>query len=839
MLQQTRYNYSCVSEESDRPGLPRKTELLVTLTVQGKSHKPVTPLKEHGQSLRVTMYKGHMESDEVLTSSSTIEVMAGTSLRLHCVAPDNQHCEGQWVRGNGSIPWSKNDTVVQWSQIKLEDGGRYRCQTKGTCTGKPIAVEIEVIESDRFTWAKIFAAFAVSAMFVLMAHLIYLCYRRGCKPVDTSLTRDRATSRNAVVMRPVTQDTQSDHEVPYADIVISVRGSSHPDLSDTNDHSSKLQRPALYKMSVPFSNTTLRIPRGFGNLLEGLAKEVLRDQPEDIPAFAARYFSELLKAREESGLDPAEWGASLEDSNKDGNDTKTFGNNGNQEAKDLNACNSSDNLNDTEDNKKYELDKKQDEESGEAKHGPAVDISHVGGANVDICAQEVRDSSEVQDQEEVSENADMPRENDTADYIDICRSELDPTPLTSFGGLANVDVCAEEMNPPLTKSELTEDNRDMEDPESHDVQDSPINQFPESFIETSSHVDYDIVKQNEMSDDENTEGPESYGHIEKSEQEVSVITDTFLEDEDKETTEKVYLEESTERTDNLDITENSITSTTEAGQGTKERDETQNSEDLEIAQEYSSTNDIIEDEPSGETTGMKDTYIGFSDETYDSKSEIIDVLDEVIMSSENKAGNNTDEHSTSKTMDTLEEEELLESLTHAPEPDSKHSDTEDVTGNEILNTDVMDTSEKDPITETVNEASDLDSEGRDAEEMDQDDEDNEEEDQTKSMTFDDLSSKHEQWENDDGSNDSELKEVLLSETERKAEVIDECHIEAQELSEQTDHSKTDENQGDQFEDQEDKNYTSNLENPESSEEKQECSQPQEEEDIMDIPLDDP
>lgn len=138
-----------------------------------ESHKPVT-LKEHGefdnsdqmlfdkyvtaiqidffvillgQSLKVKMFKGHMESDEVLTSLSTIEVMAGTSLRLLCVAPDNQHCEGQWVKGNGSIPWSKNDTVVQWSQIKMENGGRYRCQTKGTCTGKPITVEIEVIES--------------------------------------------------------------------------------------------------------------------------------------------------------------------------------------------------------------------------------------------------------------------------------------------------------------------------------------------------------------------------------------------------------------------------------------------------------------------------------------------------------------------------------------------------------------------------------------------------------------------------------------------------------------------------------------------------------------------
>ncbi|XP_043937113.1 sperm surface protein Sp17 [Protopterus annectens] len=66
-------------------------------------------------------------------------------------------------------------------------------------------------------------------------------------------------------------------------------------------------------MSVPFSNTSLRIPHGFGNLLEGLAREVLREQPDDIPLFAARYFSHLLQQREESGIDPAEWGAKLED----------------------------------------------------------------------------------------------------------------------------------------------------------------------------------------------------------------------------------------------------------------------------------------------------------------------------------------------------------------------------------------------------------------------------------------------------------------------------------------------------------------------------------------------
>uniref|UniRef100_A0A452GEZ5 Sperm surface protein Sp17 n=1 Tax=Gopherus agassizii TaxID=38772 RepID=A0A452GEZ5_9SAUR len=66
-------------------------------------------------------------------------------------------------------------------------------------------------------------------------------------------------------------------------------------------------------MSIPFSNTHHRIPPGFANLLEGLAREVLREQPEDIPAFAANYFEELLDKREKTKFDPAEWGAKLDD----------------------------------------------------------------------------------------------------------------------------------------------------------------------------------------------------------------------------------------------------------------------------------------------------------------------------------------------------------------------------------------------------------------------------------------------------------------------------------------------------------------------------------------------
>ncbi|CAH8827558.1 unnamed protein product [Trichobilharzia szidati] len=67
-------------------------------------------------------------------------------------------------------------------------------------------------------------------------------------------------------------------------------------------------------MAVPFSNTTLRVPHGFPNLLEGFAREVLRHQPKDIYGFGAKYFEELLRKREETGIeDLAQLGAKLDD----------------------------------------------------------------------------------------------------------------------------------------------------------------------------------------------------------------------------------------------------------------------------------------------------------------------------------------------------------------------------------------------------------------------------------------------------------------------------------------------------------------------------------------------
>lgn len=50
-------------------------------------------------------------------------------------------------------------------------------------------------------------------------------------------------------------------------------------------------------MAVPFSNTQLRVPPGFANILWCLAREVLREQPDNILQFGMEYFKKLLLIR--------------------------------------------------------------------------------------------------------------------------------------------------------------------------------------------------------------------------------------------------------------------------------------------------------------------------------------------------------------------------------------------------------------------------------------------------------------------------------------------------------------------------------------------------------------
>ncbi|KAG1951586.1 sperm surface protein Sp17 [Pimephales promelas] len=591
-------------------------------------------------------------------------------------------------------------------------------------------------------------------------------------------------------------------------------------------------------MSVPFSNTNLRIPKGFGNLLEGLAREVLRDQPEDIPTYAALYFTELLKAREESGLDPAEWGAKMEDrfynnhsfkgTSIQGNSilpkintrnntgrSETFGNNETQHSalKDLNTNNSVD----TEVNQKYELEKKLDEESSERDHRPPAEIPYVGTADVDICAQELKDPSGIPEQ-----------------TSEVLKDEEVVKEAVEIGGLANVDVCAEEINHP---SESTETNRDLGSPNPSPPNGKQSESQDEYFIETPSHIEQGKPP-NEMSD-----GDDDGGHIEDAEQGVAEMFDTLLEDTDseKKSTEQVYVEDSEKSTIEKDWEKSAVEAGQESEEHIEENDDLPDNEDQEETNhEYSSANDLVEDVAdstsdinSKSLMDMKDAYIDYSDETNDSKSEVRDILDEVdhqvpTRTDEHEAENSNDELSTSKYIDAIEED-LLETPNPVSQLNNSESEvTEDMISNEILNTDVMEASEKDLNTENVNDGSDLDSDGCDDEEMDPDIP------QQNMVKTED--------EEDDGTHDTEPKNAEEAEPrplERETEVIGEEHP-----TDLQEHTENDADQKDQLKEQRDKSQESTLESenqeyPDSSKPKEECSQPQEEEDIMDIPLDDP
>lgn len=496
--------------------------------------------------------------------------------------------------------------------------------------------------------------------------------------------------------------------------------------------------------------------------------------------------------------------------------SETFGNNETQRSalKDLNTNNSED----TEVKQKYESEKKLDEESSEREHKPAADIPYVGTADVDICAQELKDPSGIPEQ---TSEVGLMKDDEVAKEavgIDICRSELKPTPLPAFGGLANVDVCAEEISHP---SESTDANRDLGSPNPSPPNGEQSESQDESFVETPSHIEQDVGKPpNEMSDDCDDDG--GGGHTEDAEQGVSEMVDTLLEDTDseKKSTEQVYVEDSSKSTIEKDVPESPVEAGQESEEHIEENDDSPDNEDQEeINHEYSSTNDFVEDVAdstsdinSKSLMEMKGAYIDYGDETNDSKSEVIDVLDEAdLQVPTREAENSTDEQSTSKYIDAIEED-LLET----PKPVSQLNNSEsevidDMISNEILNTDVMEASEKDLNTENVNEGSDLDSDGCDSEEMDLDISNIPQQNMVKTED-----------EEDDGTHDTEPKKAEEAEPrplERETEVIGEEH--PTELQEQT---ENDADQDDQLEEHRDKSQEStleseNLENTDSSEPK--------------------
>ncbi|XP_074498124.1 neurogranin (protein kinase C substrate, RC3) b isoform X2 [Sebastes fasciatus] len=265
-------------------------------------------------------------------------------------------------------------------------------------------------------------------------------------------------------------------------------------------------------MSVPFSNTHLRVPRGFGAILEGLSREVLRDQPEDIPTYAAVYFDNLLKEREESGIDPAEWAAKLEDrfynnhafkatefTPEKGPATKaTISKEKSYESQTEDESSHSagtSNLSTTQPNVSEETESTEEyEEKHDAteKHVISMEegLSEEESANM-LPATDAQpdDLSRTEEEEEDPtittfdqvDRAVNGKDSSSAPDRDIPQSELEPT--SSFREISNVDVCAQELGTAEDEGGDEQETVDVdsEREENTDVE-QPVEAFPYSGI---------------------------------------------------------------------------------------------------------------------------------------------------------------------------------------------------------------------------------------------------------------------------------------------------------------------------------------------------------------------
>ncbi|TRY92396.1 hypothetical protein DNTS_015094, partial [Danionella cerebrum] len=287
-------------------------------------------------------------------------------------------------------------------------------------------------------------------------------------------------------------------------------------------------------MAVPFSNTNLRIPRGFGNLLEGLAREVLRDQPEDIPTFAALYFTKLLKSREESCLDPAEWGAKLEDRFYNNGSFMDGQQQGNISPAKINPSHNT-SLSESFGNSGTQFSIVKDPTTNsEDNH---VKINEICFENYDVREQRLAEGTADThiSLQELKDHTWIPEEQDSVvdQDVDVDIFESEPS---------NVDVFAEEMKPPF---ETAESKRDPESPTlSDDEEDfnNETNEMPYYYINAE---DADSGSAEEAS----VEEPGEKDLIES----VGIESDNENQEESKDENKKLYefLEDSTDSTSEI------------------------------------------------------------------------------------------------------------------------------------------------------------------------------------------------------------------------------------------------------------------------------------------------
>ncbi|XP_058491005.1 sperm surface protein Sp17 isoform X2 [Solea solea] len=259
-----------------------------------------------------------------------------------------------------------------------------------------------------------------------------------------------------------------------------------------------------------FSNTHLRIPEGFAELLMGLAKEVLRDQPEDIPKFAAEYFEVLFKQREESGMDHAEWTAKQESSmthafkdsrvsagEESASDIRTSKGKSNESTSENETSNSAEasQLPTTQPN--FSEEDHLTESTAEENHNISAEKGFCEEESIklpltaDVQSDKLSGTEDEKDptiyKADKSDRA--AQETDTSSAIERDVSVSVSTDRLSFSGVSNLDVCAQELGTAEDGGSDTQESAmsesEMEGEENSEVKESAV--VPHSGL--ADHVD--------------------------------------------------------------------------------------------------------------------------------------------------------------------------------------------------------------------------------------------------------------------------------------------------------------------------------------------------------------
>ncbi|XP_048837241.1 uncharacterized protein LOC125711873 isoform X2 [Brienomyrus brachyistius] len=209
-------------------------------------------LGEGHPSLQVYYSRDAESSDKTVPVSDTIRTSVGGFLRLYCHVDGHSSSTVHWFRRSSTSQWLSvgTDTTLTMREVKQEDMGSYMCQMG--VFNSSVMVEIDAAGST--LWLKTLAVTMLFVAMVLAAAAAFFCITHKAKHRGDSVNRSKSEptvneGRAAVAMqagecmrnwenvavRVTEAGCQSEQEVPYADIIISVRGSSSPELSNAPD----------------------------------------------------------------------------------------------------------------------------------------------------------------------------------------------------------------------------------------------------------------------------------------------------------------------------------------------------------------------------------------------------------------------------------------------------------------------------------------------------------------------------------------------------------------------------------------------------------------------------